>query len=386
MPEPAPHPPDQYGPNKPPEVPLPKAPGPGADTPIPWGDDPEAGDVRPPDQYGPDKPPDAPAVPSVEWAPKVKPEEGWHPAPKPGDVDWVHPGATPTQLQFGEKPPSEPPEWAPDADKIRVDCRRTRRAIEKPGPKPLPPPKPNPSVKPPRGQRATGVDPKRFRRALRAAAAFGFLVGLTIYLQTPRVAPDPAGDPSTMNGGLVSTAVVTGARCRTRRSAPPGRRTMNSLVRVHMPATFFSEYQVLRDELLEILTDDDLGIRVGGTSASLGALCREIGEIEHSYVESFRTFRQDFRYRNRDPRLETSVGALASWYVELDRELTAAVAALSEDDIANRRIVRGSDFSPLPNIQLDIYREALLIFYGKVSVYVRAMGRALPRHWQRWIG
>jgi hypothetical protein len=72
---------------------------------------------------------------------------------------------------------------------------------------------------------------------------------------------------------------------------------MNSLVQVHMTATFFESYQVLRDELMEILTDDDLGFRVEGTNASLGALCREIGEIEHSYVESFKTFQQDFDYR-----------------------------------------------------------------------------------------
>jgi hypothetical protein len=157
-----------------------------------------------------------------------------------------------------------------------------------------------------------------------------------------------------------------------------------------MPATYFSDYQALRNELMAILTDDDLGMRIGGASASLGALCREIGEIEHTYVESFRTFRQDFGYRNSDPLLETSVEALVSWYEELDRELTDAIEALSEDDIANRRIVRDdfdvSDFSPLPSIQLDIYREALLIFYGKVSVYLRAMGKELPGHWPHWIG
>lgn len=165
---------------------------------------------------------------------------------------------------------------------------------------------------------------------------------------------------------------------------------MNSIVRVHMPATYFSEYQALRDELMAILTDDDLGFRAGGRSATLGELCREIGEIEHTYVESFRTFRQDFGYRNPEPRLETSVGALASWYSELDGELAAAITALSEADIADRRIVRNdfdiSDFSPLPHIQLDIYREALLIFYGKVSVYLRAMGKSLPGHWPHWIG
>ena len=165
---------------------------------------------------------------------------------------------------------------------------------------------------------------------------------------------------------------------------------MNSLVRVHLPATFFVDYQGLRDELLAILTDGDLGFRVGGESATLGALCREIGEIEHSYVESLRTFRQDFDYRNPDTRVEKSLDALTSWYAELDRDLADAIAALSEDDIANRRIVRKdfdvSEFSPSPDIHLDIYREALLIFYGKVSVYLRAMGKPLPGHWPHWIG
>lgn len=68
----------------------------------------------------------------------------------------------------------------------------------------------------------------------------------------------------------------------------------------------------------------------------------------------------------------------------------AALESLSEDDITNRRIVRTDfdidDFVPLPKVQLDIYREALLIFYGKVSVYLRAMGRTLPPQWQAWIG
>jgi hypothetical protein len=163
---------------------------------------------------------------------------------------------------------------------------------------------------------------------------------------------------------------------------------VNSLVQVHMPATYFGVYQELRGELMAILSDDDLAVRVGGTSASLGALCREIGEIEHSYVESFRTFRQDFGYRNPDPLLETSVAALTGWYAELDTELAAATEAISEEDIASRRIVRNDfdSFSPLPSVQLDIYREALLIFYGKVSVYLQAMGKALPGHWEAWIG
>ena len=165
---------------------------------------------------------------------------------------------------------------------------------------------------------------------------------------------------------------------------------MNSITASYLVESFFPEYQGLRDQLMEILRDEDLGIRLGGGTASLGALCREIGEIEHSYVESFRTFRQDFSYRNPDPDIEDSVAALKAWFAQLDRDLMAAVQALSEDDIANRRIIRGDFdqeyFSPLPKAQLDVYREALLIFYGKVTVYLRAIERPLPRQWADWIG
>ena len=165
---------------------------------------------------------------------------------------------------------------------------------------------------------------------------------------------------------------------------------MNPLLRDHLKATYFEEYQALRGQLMAILSDDDLAFDLGGETATIGALCREIGEIEHVYVESFRTFTADFSYRADDPRLERSVEALVAWYADLDREMAAVLETLSEDDILNRRIVRGDFdadfFSPLPRVHLDIYREALLIFYAKVSVYLRAMGRPLPGDWSDWIG
>jgi hypothetical protein len=165
---------------------------------------------------------------------------------------------------------------------------------------------------------------------------------------------------------------------------------VNSLVREHLPATYFEEYQSLRTILTEILTDDDLRAQLGGTTATLGALCREIGEIEHSYIESFKTFRQNFSYRHPDTSVETSLEVLTAWYFALDRDLDEAIAALSEDDIANRRIVRDDfdidAFNPLPAVQVDIYREALLIFYGKVCVYLRSLDKPLPPRWQEWIG
>ncbi len=165
---------------------------------------------------------------------------------------------------------------------------------------------------------------------------------------------------------------------------------MDPILTSYLASEFFDEYRALRDQLLDIVGDEDLAVSLGGTSATLGALCREIGEIEHSYVESFRTFRQDFDYRHPDAAIETSVLALRGWYAELDRELMAALETLSEADVMSRRILRGDFeedyFSPSVTEQLDVYREALLIFYGKASVYLRAMGKTLPPQWKLWIG
>jgi hypothetical protein len=147
----------------------------------------------------------------------------------------------------------------------------------------------------------------------------------------------------------------------------------------------FQLYQSIRDQLMEILTDGDLGYSPGGANPPLGVLCREIGEVEQAYIQSFKTFRLDFSYRNTTPGLDRSVAQLKSWYAELDAELKAAIEGLSEDDVRNRMVDRGH-FKLPPQIQLSIYNEALLIFYGKVIVYLRTMGKTPPEQMQEWLG
>lgn len=164
---------------------------------------------------------------------------------------------------------------------------------------------------------------------------------------------------------------------------------MHQLVADHLASVGFDEYQSLRDQLLDLLSDADLGTRFGGVTLTLGALCREMGDVQHAYVESFRTFRMTYEDRHPDDAVETSVAALQSWYVELDRALMAALDALTEKDL-ERRIIR-SDFdpayySPRPIGQLSNYREALLIFYGKASIYLQALDKPFPPQWQTWIG
>lgn len=158
---------------------------------------------------------------------------------------------------------------------------------------------------------------------------------------------------------------------------------MNSIMREMYD--LFEMYQALRNQLMGILTDDELAFTPGGENLSLGELCLEIGEVEHSYIQSFKTFTQDFGYRNETPGLAGSVAQLQEWFAALDAELRDTVAALTEEDVTTKRIDRGPDFQVPPRWQLDIYKEALLIFYGKVSVYLKAMGKERPLQWQHWI-
>ena len=158
---------------------------------------------------------------------------------------------------------------------------------------------------------------------------------------------------------------------------------MNSIMQEQFPV--LQQYQALRNQLMDILTDEDLSYTPGGKNPTLGALCQEMGEVEVAYIESFKTFTQDFSYRIEDPELECSVERLVTWFEALDQELMAALEALTEDDIQNRLVDRGGGFTLPPAIQLHVYREALLIFYGKASVYLKALGKPRSEQWQAWI-
>jgi hypothetical protein len=109
-----------------------------------------------------------------------------------------------------------------------------------------------------------------------------------------------------------------------------------------------------------------------------------MGETEHSYIESFKTFKQKFEYGGSDPALATDAAKLKGWYAQLDRDLDAAMAALSEDDVQKRVIDRG--FPMPPRVQLHCYREALLIFYGRAVFYLRALGKPISDQAKWWIG
>ena len=160
---------------------------------------------------------------------------------------------------------------------------------------------------------------------------------------------------------------------------------MNKIIEEYYP--IFEMYQAMRQQLMDILTDEDLAYHPGGDNVPLGVLCRELGEVEKSYIESFKTFKLDFSYRyEKAEEVENNVSHLAAWFTDLDNELKRTIQALSDEDLAAKVIDRGPDFKLPPHINLTVYNEALLIFYGKVTVYLKAMGKERPSQWQHWLG
>lgn len=140
----------------------------------------------------------------------------------------------------------------------------------------------------------------------------------------------------------------------------------------------------MRDELLGTLTDADLAFNPGGANMTLGALFREMGEIEYSYTQSLRNFTQNFDYHNDDVELGSSVARLTTWLQSLDAEMKAALDALSDEDW-KKPIKRDSGYETSIDFQMDIYMQALLISFGKLSVYLKAMNKPLTNAMKDWI-
>ena len=140
----------------------------------------------------------------------------------------------------------------------------------------------------------------------------------------------------------------------------------------------------MRSQILDTLSDADLPFSPGGQNMTLGALCRQMGEIEHSYVQSLKTFKQDWSYRNMEADSESSVAQLKAWFQTLDDELKTTVSAFSDEDLM--KSVDRSGFTMPVELQLDIYLQALLIFFGKATIYLKAMNKPLPPQIQEYIG
>jgi hypothetical protein len=140
----------------------------------------------------------------------------------------------------------------------------------------------------------------------------------------------------------------------------------------------------MRSQLLDLLSDADLAFHPGGQNLTFGALCRQMGETEHAYIQSLKTLKHEWSYHNTEADVVSSVVRLKAWFHTLDDEMQAALAAFADED-GNKPIDRGGEAVPVA-FQLEVYVQAVLIFLGKATIYLKAMNKSLPQSFQEYIG
>lgn len=140
----------------------------------------------------------------------------------------------------------------------------------------------------------------------------------------------------------------------------------------------------MRTTLMDALTDADLTFTPGGSAMTLGELCREAGEVDAAYIEALKTFKQSWDVHSGDAELTSSVTKLKAWYQTLEGELKTALSTLTDEDFKTKTVDR--DGYPMPlEMQMQAYLQALLIFFGKATIYLKAMNKPLPDSIKAWI-
>jgi hypothetical protein len=139
----------------------------------------------------------------------------------------------------------------------------------------------------------------------------------------------------------------------------------------------------VRDGAVGLLSGADLAFRIEGCK-SLGELLQDFGDVEAMYTRSFETFKLDFSTRANGRENVASGEAAVAWLHGLDGELKAVLSALSDDELG-KPVDRGGWHMPAM-ANFHTYREAVLIQFGKLDCYLRALGKDLPDEWVAWVG
>ena len=142
-------------------------------------------------------------------------------------------------------------------------------------------------------------------------------------------------------------------------------------------------YLPMRGQVLDVLEDIDLDFKPEALP-SIGETCLQLGEWQMAYIIGFKTFEQNFDYRNTDQEMRKSVKGLRAWYQQMDQDIEKAIAGISAEDIENKGINRG-DWEASVAWNLRIWQECLIIFYTKMMHYFKLMGKKVPDGLVKWI-
>lgn len=142
----------------------------------------------------------------------------------------------------------------------------------------------------------------------------------------------------------------------------------------------------MRDHLLTVVSDADLSYKLPGHNPTLGDLLIDLGDTQGVYTHSFETLELDWAHRQLPPPSPVTISTLRAWFDEHDAAMKTALDAFTLEELHIDRIDRGDGFIASPFVQHEIYREAVYIYYGKLSVYLRALERDAGPSWKAWVG
>jgi hypothetical protein len=142
----------------------------------------------------------------------------------------------------------------------------------------------------------------------------------------------------------------------------------------------------MRDHLLTVVSDADLACKLPGSNPTLGNLLVELGDVQGVYTHSFETSTLDWAHRQLPPPDPMTIGNLRTWFDAQDAAMKAVLDRFTPQELQVERIDRGHGFIASPFVQHQIYREAVYIFYGKLSVYLKALERDAGPDWAAWVG
>lgn len=142
----------------------------------------------------------------------------------------------------------------------------------------------------------------------------------------------------------------------------------------------------MRDHLLTIVSDTDLAYELPGHNPTFGEQIVELGEIQGVYTHSFDTRRLDWSHREVPRPSPITVAKLRAWFDAQDEAMKRAMERFMDAELRADAIDRGNGFIVSPFVQHEIYREAVYILYGKLSVYLKALERDAGPEWAGWVG
>jgi uncharacterized damage-inducible protein DinB len=132
-------------------------------------------------------------------------------------------------------------------------------------------------------------------------------------------------------------------------------------------------------DLLESLSDAELGETPGRGLGPFWKQFRHVGRIQECYLEGLRSGRIKFDYENKRYRGGCSKDSLKAYLLELDRELARAVENLDwhltidwDDKAVN----------VFQHLMWMVSHETL--HHGQWIVYARLMEKKMPPGWKAW--